>query len=528
MSRVSPEPNPIQLQPTPSFISNKTNTTMVYHNVESTAEQTPAVVTKTLTPNGISTISSIVKGAFIRPKWMTNKIIAGIITCTVAALLVIIIPIAVKFSGRGGSIASTTIIALPVVSAYWAFDNNGNELYGGYPGSLVGSASYQSGYTYFGVGYGLYMSTSNSYFSVSNYFNLSYQSFTVDAWIYPYNIAGDNPIFSQCTCSSCTSQCLFLILRTGKLYMGFTYNDLTGTTTLTASKWYHIAFVYNYQTSQQLIYVDGVLDASRSGVTTPYLGQNGSITMGYSMLFGTSAYYYYAIDNLALTTRAKSSSELLTTATLIFYFSFDLPSPYYDNGPNGLNSTNYAGLSSVSGRVNQGIQLTTSTSFFQMYGFYGIGLLSNSPFTFAVWINPTSINGGIIVHISSTQNGYWSQQDILSLTYSGQIMTQIQSSNSYYPSVIGPFISLNTWTHVACTFSTTLGLTLYVNGNSKGSSGAISAYSNSGGIMYVTLGYNFGQTVTNIASLPFQGAFDEFYTYKRELSASEVSSLANP
>ncbi|CAF0887660.1 unnamed protein product [Didymodactylos carnosus] len=310
--------------------------------------------------------------------------------------------------------------------------------------------------------------------------------------------------------------------------MGFNYNDLSGSTTLSASTWYHIAFVYNYQAAQQIIYIDGVQDAIRSGVTTPYLGTNGSLTMGYSPLLVSSSYYYYYIDNLLLTTRAKSSSELLNDATQIFYFSFDLLNVYYDSGPNRLNSTSYSSLVSIAGRVNQGIRFTTSTSYFQMYAFYSIGVYNNRPFTFAVWISPSSINGGVIIHISNYQGGYGTYQDILSLTYSGQIMTQIPASNGYYPSVIGPFISLNTWTHIAITFSTTNGLTLYVNGTSQGSTGSISSYSNSGGLMYVTLGYNQGYAASNVVNLPFQGSMDEFYAYRREMSSSEINSLANP
>jgi hypothetical protein len=61
--------------------------------------------------------------------------------------------------------------------------------------------------------------------------------------------------------------------------MGFTLNDLSGSQTLTAFNWYHIAFVYNYQTQQQILYLNGVQDTIKSNAQ-PYQGTNGSIQIG--------------------------------------------------------------------------------------------------------------------------------------------------------------------------------------------------------------------------------------------------------
>jgi hypothetical protein len=55
--------------------------------------------------------------------------------------------------------------------------------------------------------------------------------------------------------------------------MGFTLNDLSGSQTLTAFNWYHIAFVYNYQTQQQILYLNGVQDTIKSNAQ-PYQGTN--------------------------------------------------------------------------------------------------------------------------------------------------------------------------------------------------------------------------------------------------------------
>ncbi|CAF4472215.1 unnamed protein product, partial [Rotaria sp. Silwood2] len=432
---------------------------------------------------------------------------------------------------------TTTIASWTLESAYWSFDNTANDLYGTYNGVNTGSYSsvnYFHSPTYSSFGNSL--SVSSQRFTVSSYFNMSYRSFTVEAWIYPTTVSGDNTIFSQCACITCTNQCLTLILRGGRLYMSFGFNDLQGTTQLTASVWYHVAFVYNYATSQQIIYLDGVQDGVRTS-TQPYQGQNGSIIIGAQ---STSYYYFGYIDNLALTTRAKSASEISDDATLMFYYSFDLPNPFYGNLLSLFNNTaywnyftsysNYLSISTTTGRVNQGIRPAITPSYFQMCCFYQMAMFNNKPYTFAIWIYPTSIAGGSIVHVSyyhsnsgsgTTCNGH----DVLALTYSGQILAQLYQSSSYQ-SYIGRRLSINTWTHVAGTYSSSNGLILYVDGVQEGSVSA-TTYGNCGFPFFVTLGYSWNIGYGYSPGISFQGYLDEFYTYRRELSATEILALAS-
>ncbi|CAF4630332.1 unnamed protein product, partial [Didymodactylos carnosus] len=107
------------------------------------------------------------------------------------------------------------------------------------------------------------------------------------------------------------------------------------------------------------------------------------------------------------------------------------------------------------------------------------------------------------------------------------IATQVYcSSLGTYPGFYGPVVSINTWTHVASTFSATNGLTLYVNGASVGST-AVSTYQISSVPMYATLGYGFSYCEAYVPCVAYQGGMDEFYAYRRELSASEIYSLAS-
>ncbi|CAF1062553.1 unnamed protein product [Didymodactylos carnosus] len=455
-----------------------------------------------------------------RPEWMTkNVLIGGGFIAGLVVIAVIVIPIAVIFSKKSSTVTNTTT-ATSVFLAYWNFENNGNDLYGNYSGTTSGS-SWQFGTSGFYGGTYFYVYGTNSYIQVpaSSYFNLNSQSFTFEAWIYLHTVANDAPIFSQCTCTTCTSQCLFLIIRNSKLYMGFNFNDLSAVTTLSTSTWYHVAFVYNYQTSQQIIYLNGVQDAIRSNVTTPYLGTNGSMYFGYSPLL-SSNYYYGWIDNAQLTSRAKSSAEISDDALLVFYYSFDQPNPYYDKGPNGLNATTTNNLVPASGHVGQAIRLTSSSSYMQIYCFPGVNWPSSRSLTFAIWVYPSSINGGNFLY--STQ-GY----PMLGLTYSGQTAAQILQSSpaNVWLTIFGSFVVVNTWTHVACTFSTTNGFTLYVNGVSHGTLTGISTYYFNYNLQTIQIGTGNGNGF--IPSYGFQGSVDELYAYRRALSASEILALAS-
>ncbi|CAF4761007.1 unnamed protein product [Rotaria sp. Silwood2] len=97
------------------------------------------------------------------------------------------------------------------------------------------------------------------------------------------------------------------------------------------------------------------------------------------------------------------------------------------------------------------------------------------------------------------------------------------------PSIVGPILTVRTWTHLGYTYSTTNGLRMYVNGQLFGTTGPAS-WSSSSRIDWLNIGCYvstfWGSNV--ISGVPYLGAIDEFYVYRRELSASEILALANP
>ncbi|CAF0989749.1 unnamed protein product [Rotaria sordida] len=457
---------------------------------------------------------------------ITGLFIAGGILLGISILIVVPTVLAVILTRNPTVIdtSATSTIAPTIITAYWSFDNDVDDLYGTYNGALVNSASF-SNTTYFDYGFNLALndSVNQSVIITNPFFNLSYTSFTVEAWIYGYTLTGDQPIFSQCSCNSCQDQCLYLIIRNHKIYMSFLLDDVIGSTSLSINTWYHIAYVYDYSSRTQSIYLQGVLDGTKTSAG-PYQGQNGSIIIGSSLLSSTSFYGY--IDNLIVTTRAKSASEILVDASVVVYFSFDGSTLTQDMGPNQLNGT-ISNAAAVSGKVGQGLAFSgSSSSYFQASGFYQLGQ-SNKPFSFSMWIYPYSIAGGILIQKTATQSGGGWCYSLMGLTSFGQIVMLVYTSG--VPLIVGPILTVRTWTHLGYTYSTTNGLQMYINGQLFGTTGPAS-WSSSSRIDWLSIGSYIssycGQGV--ISGVPYLGAIDEFYVYRRELSASEIVALANP
>jgi hypothetical protein len=432
----------------------------------------------------------------------------------------------------------TTTVAPTILTAYWGFDANALELYNGYDGQLVNAPTFTpAGSTTLPfVGFGRAISFAAASLQsvlVPLFFNLSSTSFTIEAWIYLTLTTGDRGIFGQCQCSTCTNQCFYFIVRSAHLYVSFTANDLSGSTTLALNTWYHVAFVYNYQTQQQILYINGVQDTNRSNAAA-YQGTNGSIQIGATQVYLTTNYFNGYIDNVNITTYAKSSTDILRDGAMMAYYSFDVPNPTYDSGPNRLNGS-FSGAVTVPGRVNQAIRVI-ATTYFQAYGFSNVpyGVSTARSFSIAMWIYPTSLVTSTFVQFFATSMGAGSCQNLLGI-YSftaaglaGQIV--VQPSNCFQSVMTGPFLTQNAWTHVALTFSTTNGYTLYTNGIYFGATGATAAFATS--LTFANLFIGFSGTNCNNAlgasNVAYTGSIDEVYIYNRELTQSDVTGLANP
>ena len=172
------------------------------------------------------------------------------------------------------------------------------------------------------------------------------------------------------------------------------------------------------------------------------------------------------------------------------------------------------------------MQFSGSSSYLQAYGFYQLDYsISTQPFSISLWLNPSAVTSSAIVQITQQQSSgsCFSLMGITSATgLTGHLMVQGYAWSIIY----GPFLTMNTWTHVSLTYSSANGMTLYVNGVLFGSTGTCTFYG-TGWITWLQFGSNFACSA-NVPNGGYQGSIDEIYVHSRELTQADITALANP
>lgn len=137
--------------------------------------------------------------------------------------------------------------------------------------------------------------------------------------------------------------CLILSIRKNSTYFAFWGNDCWSSTIVDINQWHHFAFIYDYTTSTQYVYLDGDLGCVHNQ-SRPFLGNSGAITIGAANSSNVTttpvSYWTGYIDQVSYVSRAKTADEILTDATLVAYYSFDNGS-FDDLGPNKINGVSF-------------------------------------------------------------------------------------------------------------------------------------------------------------------------------------------
>jgi len=184
-----------------------------------------------------------------------------------------------------------------IVTTFFPFDGNTNDQTGYVTGTLFGatSPSYTVGYLTQAINFNL---NPPQYIQILN-LNLAQQSFTVQAWVYipAFTISNDFGLFGQC---DAYNVCISLSVRFARFTfslnsMNINNYTLTGSTVLNAGDFYHVTIVYDSTKFQQLIYVNGQIDAVSNGIVYPYQGNSASLitTVGKSTSFAYPNSYFY-------------------------------------------------------------------------------------------------------------------------------------------------------------------------------------------------------------------------------------------
>lgn len=268
---------------------------------------------------------------------------------------------------------TTTTVGGTQWSAYWLFDNNCLELLNSYNGVAYGGPTYTTSVLGHGASISLTASSSQYVAVTGKQVLFNSTSFTIEAWIYPISLTStDFGIFGQCQSAS-TNLCLHFTTRNVMLYCGFYFNDVAGSTTLTMNRWSHVGCMYDLSTGTQSVWLNGVVDGSRT--VSAYQGVSTTTTIG-MVSYPMPANYYFNgyLDQVRYEPRAKSATELLNDATLSAWYSFDGGS-LLDGGSNGINLTSSGTVATISGRVNQAVQFSSGSYLYVPYAsFYFLGV----------------------------------------------------------------------------------------------------------------------------------------------------------
>ncbi|CAF1020142.1 unnamed protein product [Rotaria sp. Silwood1] len=428
-----------------------------------------------------------------------------------------------------------------IITALYPFDGNTNDLSGHFLGVAYGLPipGYATATNY--IRQSIDLDPTNQQYIRISHINLNQQSFTIQLWFLIRSSASlvDFGIFSQCDSDLI---CLSISIRNFRVTLSFdsmrsNVSTLFGGSILLRSYWYHITVVYDAVLCQQLIYINGKIDAIANGVT-PYQGTS----LGATTYIGLSSsidyplsYFHGFIDHFTISAGvARTACQIYNDATLIAYYPFDKTDTLLDRSVNLIHGISFDLTTVSSGRLQQAISFKVNTSYFQAQCFPTIRPTS-VPVSVSLWVNPTMIiGGGSLVHVSTLQNGTGSIcYDLLGFTAAGMLLGQLMTSPTTLINTQGVLLPLNTWTHVAVVYSSTNGFRLFINGQlTDAVSGSITTNQFS---LYITLGNNSPRLSTSSSSCvsspivagPYHGAIDEFRVYNRELDAQELCVLAN-
>ncbi|UJR29737.1 hypothetical protein I4U23_017285 [Adineta vaga] len=412
-----------------------------------------------------------------------------------------------------------------VKTVLWSFDNTLDDATSQFHGISSNSPTYTTGIN--GYGSALVLNGNiNQCVIVYPYLNMSYISFTWQFWIYPtVTPTGDSMFIGQCS-QPTSDQCLLFMTRNDIMLFAFWGDDIVGSKNISANKWAHMTFVYDYSLNKKFIYLNGILEASSNSIG-PLQVNSTNMTFGCSTINGGSSYasaFIGYIDQMLFNSRVKNTSEILDDATLVFYYRFLSTSPLFDSGPNYINGS-FGGNTTLvtSGIVNQGINFPVNRSYFQITKLVLLGT-PNWPFSLSLWFKTNSLKGGgTIAHLSSDTSGTGWCIRFIGLSANGTIQVQIYGGTNTV--INGPVMPVGVWTHVVYTFSTTNGIRLFVNGTFANS--FMTSYSASNSPVTLTfgnplLGTSCGSSFPN---QQFYGSIDEVRLYSRELTTNEVLQL---
>ncbi len=289
--------------------------------------------------------------------------------------------------------------------------------------------------------------------------------------------------------------------------------------------WYNVVMVQDAAAGTSTMYVDGVMVVERaytkpcSGTTALYMGNADGVSLNQ---------FYGSLDEVKIYSSAKSAAEVAEAyaadtakadSTVAYWDFEDIEgTTLSDKSGNGHNGTISGAVTSVSGRMGDGVQFSESGDLITVPHSADFNFTETDSYSISLWMKPTDtaaqqcvINKGR-QSSNGSYNGLWVQHN--QILYSSGFYND-GTSTTYYD-VRYSTTQANVWYHVVMVQDAELGKSLlYVNGELAGEKTYTRAVTGTDNLL-------MGNVWAN-GSSPFAGILDEVRIEKRAMGSAEVS-----
>jgi hypothetical protein len=300
-------------------------------------------------------------------------------------------------------------------------------------------------------------------------------TYTIEAWVYLTTLSGSQAIVGKI--NNGVDGAFLLFVQDGKLGAWLptnVYQCATPNPVLTANTWHHVAVTWNGPGKVAMWYLDGIFLAQFpvSGVI-PVNNSAADVMVGGSLLAGTPRGWFFQgmVGEVMIWNVVRSAEQIIDDSVQINYQAdTTVPALLMDLDFSSMPAVDWSG-NNIQVTLLQGANYAVSSPGLYLQGnaYADCGgnadlSLAAGSYTVEGWCYPTAAGLGVIA--GKLNNGVAGEYVLM--------YTQDSRAYAFRSNMVGtlsssPYLTPNSWYHVAMTFNTQTGLlSLYINGNLQG------------------------------------------------------------